>query len=206
MRRELKRTGQELKYLDLMDVVQDMVDTMTGSSAPGSQSGQQPLPPLNPFGSWQGDWKGNWKGDWKGKGKDGKGKGKGKSSLPQELQDERNAIPIMTQNFCVYFQKPQVGPGDRIQFNGEWRCRNPNCRRIHLDAPPPDQDAAHRWYKYALKVNQYYKAKADATQTADQSAPPPDQAGQQGLPSNDATNKGADPLPDAWSNMANKSQ
>ena len=205
MRRELKKTGQEMNYLDLMEAVQDMVDTMTTSSSvpgttpPGAQDGQQPHPPLNPFqGAWQGEWKGR------------KGKGKGKSNLPQELQDGRNSIPPMTQNYCVYFQLPPVGPGDRTQVNGEWRCRNPKCTRVHQDAPLQDQDSSHRFYQYSFKVGRFRKAKAEALKTAEQAARPQEQATQQAQQTTQQApagqDKGADTLPDAWANAATKNQ
>ena len=49
----------------------------------------------------------------------------------------------MSENFCIPFQKPPLGKGERrIDENGEMRCTNLKCPKVHKDVPENEMDKA----------------------------------------------------------------
>ena len=104
----------------------------------------------------------------KGKNDGGKAKGKGgkkgdpgadckaknRLDTPQEFRDRWNNLPKMSEDFCIRFQKPPVGNGERkIGADVVPRCLNDKCTRVHKDMDPINKID----FAAAMETAQYMK-------------------------------------------------
>ena len=71
--------------------------------------------------------------------------------LTPALEKEKEDARVMTQEWCLYYQLPLVGAGDRVPDPNDpnkMTCGRPRCRKIHDEVPEDEKPVATKLYVY----------------------------------------------------------